>query len=137
MAQGDQDTKRIISLGFEKPKKLEGDIIYVDFKYDRGHEQVSALAYSDQKFTSHTRALAGNRSTNSETYAGTYTGGVESSWHLDFDEFIKDLVDSNNGRVDNQRLIEEGSRLVTKILEARKLLAVNLFYRYKFEEESE
>jgi hypothetical protein len=124
MTEESGNKKRIISLGFERPERLKEDIIYVDFQYRKGLGQVSATAYSNEKFTYHPTAIAGNRLTRSERYATTSTDGVESSWESDYNEFIKDLTESNNGSVVHQRLIEDGSKLVTKILQSRELLNI-------------
>lgn len=124
MAEQTEDKKRIISLGFERPEELEEDVIYVDFQYHMVHRQVSATAYSNERFIYHTPAIAGNMLTCSERYATTNTGGVESSWELDYNKFIEDLVQFNNGRVVNQRLIEDGSKLVTRVLQSRGLLDI-------------
>ena len=40
MAEESESKKRIISLGFERLEELQGDVIYVDFKYDQGHHKV-------------------------------------------------------------------------------------------------
>jgi hypothetical protein len=114
--------KRIISLGLERPEELDDETIYIDFKYSKEHNQVSATAYSCKTFTHHVSSLNGEILIQNSRQITTYTGGVESSWQLDYNKFIKDLTDSNNGIVENSRLIEDGSRLVTKILESKDSL---------------
>ncbi|MBM3234311.1 hypothetical protein FJZ19_04435 [Candidatus Pacearchaeota archaeon] len=126
MTDKDKNRKRSISLGFTKPRVLEGDTIYVDFEFNPALSQVSATAYSNQEFMYHTPALAGNILTLNERNATTHTGDVEHSWELDYNQFIQDLVDSNNGWVDSRRLIEDGSRLVRKILDARNQLEMEV-----------
>ena len=118
MAGESNGRKRTISLGFERPEKLNGDIIYVDFRYIdpdtaqiRQTRWISAIAYSNEKFTYHTPALAGNILTCSERFASTATGNGCHSWHLDDDKFVEDLVASNNGEVDPSRLIPDCSKI--------------------------
>jgi len=122
MTEASKGDKRKISLGFREPEVLEGDTIYVDFRYNQSHKQVSAKAYSTQEFISHTSSLDGHIITQTKRRATTYTGGRDSSWELDYQEFIRDLVESNNGEVEQTRLIEDGARVVTNMLSAKERL---------------
>ncbi len=129
MPKESEDKKRIISLGFVRPEELMGDTIYVDFRYKEIPFQIRATAYSNEKFISHPKAIDGNMLCKSERYATTKTERIVGSTELDYNEFIKDLTGSNNGRVIDQRLIEDGSRLVTKILQVSKLSDIKLLRR--------
>jgi len=118
--------KRKISLGFEKPEELEGDIIYVDFNYDSMREGVVAEAYSCHEFRYNSRSLDGSVLDCRGKSANSYDGGVCSTWFVDIDKFIQDLVDCNNGVVDRSRLIPDGAKLVTKIARAKESLLEHL-----------
>ena len=98
-------------------------MIYIDFSYRQSHGQATAVDYSNEEFIHHSRA-ARNMSTRKGKNASTYVGGIEHSWHLEYNQFISDLIDSNNGTVDSSRLIDDGSRLVTIASQAKELLDI-------------
>lgn len=102
-----ESSKRKVSLGFIRPENLEENTIYIDI----GHNY-RATAYSNEKFISHFYSRDGNRLTKSEKYAITRDGGV-SPWEISYNDFIGDIVESNDVELeDNERLIEDGSKLV-------------------------
>jgi hypothetical protein len=121
----EKDNKRIISLGIQKQDMYE-DIIYVDFKYDKKCCQTSAVAYSNEKFKFHCKSSSGNLLTKNEKKATTKTGTCKSVWHRDYNNFIKDLAESNNGEVVDCRLIRESSKLVSQMSDINEMSKINL-----------
>lgn len=117
MAKEVKIIRRKISLGLKRPKKLDEDTIYVDFEQSSAPpHQIVAIAYSKEEFTHHTCTIDGTGISSVRARA--------SSWDLPYEDFIKDLVNSNDGLVDYRRIIEDGSGLVSKVLGARKLLDI-------------
>ena len=130
--------KRKIYLGFEQPSTLEGNIIYVSFRLQvsEGVEQrsggvtyvnlnlsgtkvITAEAVSNEDFVCHDRSLDGSHLTLTRKQASTYTGSVSHSWHRDYNEFLEDLVKSNDVVLDYSRLIKEGADAYEKCARVR------------------
>lgn len=113
--------QRVISLGFKKPKQLEGDIIYVNFTIRE--DDVAAEAVSNEEFEFNTIVIAGNplhgKGKSTSTERGTKYG---NSYVIPYQGFINDLIQCNNGSVDYFRLILEGSRAHLKLEQITALI---------------
>jgi hypothetical protein len=98
-------SERIVSVGFKRPKTLEGDIIYVTLEKEIGGHR--AYAVSAQEFNYTVRATAGNplRETTKEI---TNHEGREGHFR-DYNKFLEEIVEKNEGIIDYSRVIEEGS----------------------------
>lgn len=105
--------KRKISLGFVDQFELEGSIIYVNFKL--AGRVLAAEAVSNEDFINHDRSVGGYLLTQEGKKAGTYTGSVDNSWHRDYNEFLDDLVKSNDAVLDYSRMIREGAKTHSRI----------------------
>ncbi|GEM_PF-3912811 len=105
--------KRKISLGFVEQSKLEGNMIYVNFKM--AGKVLAAQAVSNENFMSHDRSIGGDLLTERGKTAGTYTGSRDNSWHRDYNEFLDDLVRSNDAVLDYSRLIREGAKVNSEL----------------------
>jgi len=121
-SEGEGVLQREISLGFEKPSELKGDIIYVDFRYSERENCVTTKAISNKEFIYHGCALEGNILIHSEKKATSKTSNVSQSWHIDHREFIDDLVKCNKGHVTYERMIKEGTK---KNLLLKKIAALS------------
>lgn len=137
----EKEDKRIISIGLKEPCELEEDTIYIDVKYYKKNKQIYAVAYSNEKFTFHTPVLAGSIITLSTKEYRTHTDNPNSSWKINYNEFVEDLVKSNNGEINYQRF-KDSSKLVIKILGAKKekiyrkliskVLSMTKYRKFKF-----
>jgi len=96
------------------PKELKGNTIYVQFTEE--NERVFIEALSIKEFNYHTHSLSGKEQTRQGTQACNEDGGVSSSHYRDVDEFLKDLITSNQGEIDYSRLIAEGAVVRKKML---------------------
>lgn len=114
--------KRIISLGFEEPSKLETDVIYLTIYYGQPHigsdeDDLCGLyvdLVSNDLFTYHVNENQFSQKSKTWLYSENNSQGV--------DELIKDLVESNDGILDHSRMIDQGCKNYAKIEDVLKLL---------------
>ena len=98
--------KRIILVGFKKPKSLEKDIIYVTLEKET-KKSTRARAISAKDFNYPCRAISGNilRETTKEI---TNAEGIRG--HLrNYNIFLEEIVKKNEGILDYSQAIKEGS----------------------------
>ena len=122
------EKQRKISLGFQEPSELRENIIYVVLKLEKGRwidgntytqrEGITAQAISNDEFTYHDSAIAGNRLTLNRKKASSETGDRDHSWYRGHREFLDDLVQSNGGVLGYSRLIEEGAEAHSRVVKA-------------------
>lgn len=114
--------KRIISLGFEEPSKLEKDIIYLTIYYGKPHigsdeDDLYGLnidLVSNEAFTYHVNTNQFSQKSKTWLYSENNSKGV--------DELLEDLIESNDGILDHSRMIYQGCKTYAKIEEVLKFL---------------
>jgi len=97
-------SNRIISVGFIEPKNLERDTIYVTLEKEIAG--IRARAVSAKKFNYTVRAIAGNV-LGETTRNITNQEGIRGHFR-DYNKFLEEIVEKNNGSIDYSKAIEEG-----------------------------
>ena len=100
--------KRLVSICFKETKSLERDIIYICLEKPGTAESIRATAISSIEFNYPVRSLAG-KILLERTAKTTNEYGIRCN-RYDYSQFIKDIVEKNNGEIDfYDRAVEEGT----------------------------
>ncbi|MDP3986957.1 MAG: hypothetical protein Q8P81_01900 [Nanoarchaeota archaeon] len=116
----EDEGKRTVSLGFERPEELDEGTIYIDFFRSARMEptrdaRIIAVAYSNGEFTAHAHSISGSVLTELLRY-------TTSEYEGDSDSFVRDIVTSNDGILDYSRLIKDGSLMARKMRDTARTL---------------
>jgi len=114
------EEQRTISLGFEEPSELDGNTIYATLQLRKERrpfrkEVIGVTAVSNEPFTYHGGSLDEHLLICNHKDATSRTVNDSTWWYRGYQEFIDDLVKSNNGVLDYSRLIQEGVTISAKI----------------------
>lgn len=120
--------KRKIHLSFEEIPEDERDdcAIYVRlYEMDDRGSNIAAIAESNEEFITSLagklRIEVGEEKTINTKYASTIAT-LGSGDFMQYDDFIEDLINFNNGEVDYHSLIFQGAGAYTTIKELREIL---------------
>jgi hypothetical protein len=108
--------KRKISVGFIKPKTLEGNVIYVTLVKERAG--ISAHAVSAEAFNYDVHALSGHL-LSKNTKNVTNMEGIKLHFR-DYKKLLEEIVKKNNGFVDYSKAVKEGSEVYRVMREVLK-----------------
>jgi len=100
-------SERRISVGFKKPNSLEGDTIHIWLEKPGSVESIKAHAVSAVKFNYPVRAIDGHVLRETTTDA-TNEYGMRCN-RYDSQQFIKEIVEENEGDIDYSETIEQGT----------------------------